>query len=102
MRELALFGADQLRGARGEPGTLLRPGSYRFLHRQLPTGWATGWALGADGELYHDGTNLRWFALIRVLPADNAVIAIAANSMGDEVRTRRAVWALSERLRALR
>jgi D-alanyl-D-alanine carboxypeptidase len=101
MRELALFGADQLRGAGGEPGTLLRPQSYRFLHRQLPTGWATGWALGPGGELFHDGTNLRWFALIRVLPAESLVVAIAANSVGDEDRTRRGVWALSERLRAL-
>lgn len=102
MRELALFGADQLRGARGEPGTLLRPQSYRFLHRRLPTGYATGWALGPRGELFHDGTNLRWFALIRVLPAENLVIAIAANALGEEGRTRNGVWRFSERLRALR
>ena len=101
MRELALFGADQLRGARGEPGTLLRPQSYRVLQSPLPTGWGTGWALGPRGELFHDGTNLRWFALLRVLPAENLVIAVAANSEGEEERTRRAFWALTERLRAL-
>lgn len=102
MADLASFGADQLRGAWGEPGTLLRTGSYRFLHAPAAAeGRATGWALGPGGELYHDGTNLRWFALLRVLPAERLVIAIAANGTGDEERTRRAFWALSERLRRL-
>ena len=99
MRDLALFGADHLLGALGQPGTLLSPASYRFLHARVPGGQTTGWGIGPDGALHHDGTNLRWFALLRVIPAERLVIAIAANSLGDEERTRRSFWALSERLR---
>jgi CubicO group peptidase (beta-lactamase class C family) len=93
MRDLVRFGLDQLHGALGGQGTLLRPESYRMLHA------GAGWARGPGGELHHDGTNLRWFALVRLLPRERLVIAIAANSAGDEERTRRVVWQLSERLR---
>jgi D-alanyl-D-alanine carboxypeptidase len=93
MRALALFGADQLQGG------LLRPETYRLLQRPVAPGRTIGWALGPGGELFHDGTNLRWFALVRILPAERLVIAIAANSAGDVEATRRGFWALSERLR---
>ncbi|MDP8994400.1 MAG: hypothetical protein M3N07_05355, partial [Pseudomonadota bacterium] len=63
-------------------------------------GGGTGWGIAPDGSLYHDGSNRRWFALLRVIPAERLVIAIAANSAGDDgERTRRGFWALSERLR---
>lgn len=100
MRDLALFGADQLLGARGR-GALLERGGYRFLHGRSRGGQGTGWALGPDGALYHDGSNRRWFALLRVIPEERLVIAIAANAAGDdEQRTRDGFWVLSERLRA--
>jgi len=98
MADLARFGADQLLGARGR-GVLLTRASYRFLHRPAAGGYALGWGVGPGGALHHDGTNLRWFALLRVLPDERSAIAIAANFAGDEERTRRIVWALSERLR---
>lgn len=99
MRDLALFGADHLRGSRGEAATLLTRDSYRFLHRPRGAGEATGWGVAPGGELYHDGSNLRWFALLRVIPSERLVIAIAANAAGDEETTRRGFWALTERLR---
>lgn len=98
MADLARFGADQLLGARGR-GALLRRESYRFLHRPAAGGYAIGWGVGPGGALQHDGTNRRWFALLRVLPSERTVIAIAANYAGDEERTRRAVWGLSQELR---
>ena len=97
MADLARFGADQLLGERGR-GRLLTAASYRFLHAPA-TADRGMWGIGRGGEIFHDGTNLRWFALLRVIPAERLVIAIAANSAGDEDRTRRAFWALSEELR---
>jgi D-alanyl-D-alanine carboxypeptidase len=100
VRSLMMFGVDHLRGARGEAGALLAPASYRRLHARVGDGEATGWTPGRRGEVHHDGSNGRWFALLRVLPREGLVIAIAANSAGaDEQRTRRGLWALSERLR---
>ncbi|HEX8642684.1 MAG TPA: serine hydrolase domain-containing protein [Allosphingosinicella sp.] len=98
MADLARFGADQIGGA----GRLLAPDSYRMLQGPVARGRAIGWPLAPGGELFHDGTNLRWFALLRVFPEERLVIAIAANSTGAEIeRTRRALWALSDRLRRL-
>lgn len=97
MADLARFGADQLAGRRGE-GALLSRDGYRFLHRRTSAGHATGWAVG-EGEIFHDGTNRRWFALLRAIPSERLVIAIAANMAGEEERTRRAFWRLSEGLR---
>jgi CubicO group peptidase (beta-lactamase class C family) len=98
MADLARFGADQLLGARGR-GALLTRAGYRFLHAPAAAGYATGWGVGPGGTLHHDGTNLRWFALLRVLPSDNMAIAVATNFAGDEERTSRLVWRFSERLR---
>jgi D-alanyl-D-alanine carboxypeptidase len=101
VRDLAVFGADHLRGALRESGTLLQPESYIFLHAPIPGAEATGWARGEGAELYHDGSNRRWFALLRVIPEERMVIVIAANSAGDERRTGPALHALAERLRRL-
>lgn len=100
MADLARFGADQLLGARGR-GVLLRRESYRRLARPRSGGYATGWGVRPGGELHHDGTNRRWFALLRLIPSERLVIAIAANSAGDEELTRAAFWRLSEQLQAL-
>ena len=99
MRELALFGADQVRGAYGEPGTLLAPDGYRFLHARVSSERAIAWAVAPGGLFHHDGSNLRWFALLWVVPSERLVVAIAANSAGEEERTRRGFWVLAERLR---
>lgn len=101
MAELARFGADQLLGERGR-GALLSRESYRFFHSPAAGGYGIGWGVGPGGALHHDGTNRRWFALLRVIPAERLVIAIGANYAGDEERTRRVVWRLSERLRRSR
>ncbi|MFN3945375.1 MAG: serine hydrolase domain-containing protein [Allosphingosinicella sp.] len=101
MRDLAAFGADHLRGALGQPGTLLRPESYAFLHAPVPGAEATGWALGPGAERHHDGSNRRWYALLRFIPEERLVIAVAGNSAGDERRTGPGLFALSDRLRRL-
>ncbi|HEX9933243.1 MAG TPA: serine hydrolase domain-containing protein [Allosphingosinicella sp.] len=97
MADLARFGGDQILGGRGR-GLLLSRAGYRLLRQPLSDRYATGWGIGDGGELHHDGTNRRWFALLRVLPSERLAIAIAANAAGDEERTRRLVWALGERL----
>lgn len=100
LRTLLKFGADQLRGARDEPGTLLHPESYRFLHTPIPEAEATGWIAEPNGEVQHEGSNGYWFALLRVIPREGIVIAIAANDVGPSpAATSRGLWVLSERLR---
>jgi CubicO group peptidase (beta-lactamase class C family) len=99
MRDLALFGAAHLLGEAGEEVSFLSTGTWRFLHARHPGAQATGWALGEGGSLHHDGSNLRWFALLRVIPEERLVIAIAANAANDLDRSRRAFWRLSEQLR---
>jgi CubicO group peptidase (beta-lactamase class C family) len=98
MADLARFGGDQISGGRGS-GTLLSRAGYRLLREPVAGRYGTGWGLGEGGEIYHDGTNRRWFALLRVLSGERLAIAIAVNAAGDEESTRRALWRLSEALR---
>jgi D-alanyl-D-alanine carboxypeptidase len=100
VRTMLAFGVDHLRGARGVSGRLLQPASYQLLHAPIPGAEATGWSAGANGAVHHEGSNGYWFALLRVLPRERLVIAIAANSVGrDPAETSRGLWALSESLK---
>lgn len=100
VRSVLAFGADHLRGALGEPGTLLQPASYRRLQAPLPRAEAMGWTPSPDGGFYHEGSNGYWFMLLRVLPQEGLVICIAANSAGQTpTETFRRLRALSEQLR---
>ena len=84
LQALAKFAACHLAGARGE-GTLLTPGLFRDLHTPLTgdcngLGWfATRetWARGM--VLRHSGSNLRWYATMRIVPEQDFVVIVATN-----------------------
>jgi len=85
----ALFIADQLRGARGEPA-LLQPESYQELH-QTPEGseHALGWLVvardwGGGLVLTHAGSNTMHFAVAWVAPRKDFAVLICTNQ-GDAV-----------------
>jgi len=102
MRDLVLFGAAHLRGDLGEETAFLSTGTWRFLHRPGDGGYAVGWAVTGGGALHHDGSNLRWFALLRIIPEERLVIAVAVNSAQDLSRSRAAMWRFSDRVRRRR
>ncbi|MCA9278770.1 MAG: beta-lactamase family protein [Phycisphaeraceae bacterium] len=79
-----LFAQDQMRGYRGEPGTLLAPDSYRKLH-EPPTGgtYAMGWykrrQAWANVALTHNGTNVTFYAVATLAPELDACVLVATN-----------------------
>jgi CubicO group peptidase (beta-lactamase class C family) len=89
IQDWAKFIQDQLRGARGEAGTLLQPESYRTL--QTPTfggDYALGWIVAqrswAGGKaLSHAGDNTMNCANVWIAPNRDFAILIGVNQSGD-------------------
>lgn len=89
IQDWAKFIQDQLRGARGESGTLLKPESYQKL--QTPTfggDYALGWIVAqrswAGGKaLNHGGDNTMNFANVWVAPKKDFAILVCINQSGD-------------------
>jgi D-alanyl-D-alanine carboxypeptidase len=89
IQDWAKFIQDQLRGARGEAGTLLKPESYQKL--QTPTfggDYALGWIVAqrnwAGGKtLSHVGDNTMNCADVWIAPNRDFAILIVVNQSGD-------------------
>lgn len=97
MRDLALYGVDQLKGIKGQSGVLLSADGYRRIHSERSAHQGLGWAHGPEGDFDNSGSNGRWFALIRVFPDSDLVIAVAANAFNDQTEQR--VIALTDEIR---
>ena len=89
IQDWAKFIQDQLRGARGEPGTLLQPASYQML-QTAPFGgdYALGWIVAqrswAGGKaLNHGGDNTMNCADVWVAPNKDFAILVCVNQSGD-------------------
>ncbi len=88
LSQWAIFAADQLNGARGEPG-LLKPASYSRLHTPAFSDsayTAGGWGYAKTDpkfELMHDGSNTMNYATCWILPQQNLAILVATNQGGD-------------------
>jgi CubicO group peptidase (beta-lactamase class C family) len=89
IQDWAKFIQDQLRGARGESGTLLKPESYQKLQTppfggDYALGWIVvqrGWAGGK--ALNHGGDNTMNFANVWVAPNKDFAILVCVNQSGD-------------------
>ena len=89
IQDWAKFVHDQLRGARGESGTLLKPESYQKLQTppfggDYALGWIVvqrGWAGGK--ALNHGGDNTMNFANVWVAPNKDFAILVCVNQSGD-------------------
>lgn len=90
IQDWAKFVRDQLRGARGEPDTLLDPASYKKLHTPWPGGeYALGWgvaerAWGGGTVLQHSGDNTMNHANVWIAPQRDFAILACANQGGDD------------------
>jgi len=84
IQDWALFVADQLRGARGQPG-LLKPAEYEVLQTTHFRGdYALGWVVAnrdwAGGKaLTHIGSNTMYLAVAWVAPAKDFAILVCTN-----------------------
>lgn len=99
MRDLALFGADQLKGVRGDAGALLGAAAYARLHAEHSDHQGLGWAQAPDGSFDNSGSNGRWFAYVKVMPGEDLVVAVAANAYTPQMEDR--IVRLVEEIRSL-
>lgn len=81
--DLARYGYEHLVGARGE-GRLLSAETYQRLHRPNMENYAYGWVLRDDKPeagplLWHNGSNTFWYALLVLVPEQDAVVAMVFN-----------------------
>lgn len=88
MADWARFIQDQLRGAQGKPGTLLRPESYTRLITPPPgADYALGWGVtrrgwGGGAVLHHSGDNTMNHANVWIAPKRDFAILACANQGG--------------------
>lgn len=81
---MATYANFHLQGIRGE-GSLLSESSYQMLYSpasQVGSGaYAMGWFLSSDGyQMFHDGSNSRWYAYIKIDADLNAAFFVVSNS----------------------
>ncbi|NLR71228.1 beta-lactamase family protein [Novosphingobium sp. ERN07] len=73
--------AAWLRAHRDRAG-LLRPQSWKLLHTpQFGSDMALGWFAGADGSLWHNGSNTRWYAEVQIDQQSGVIMGHCGNDM---------------------
>ncbi|MDP2471668.1 MAG: serine hydrolase domain-containing protein [Candidatus Palauibacterales bacterium] len=88
MADYAKFMAQHIAGERGVDG-LVSAETFTRLHRQaLGTAYGLGWAVTvrdwADGvALYHEGSNLLWYANVWLAPERDMGMLVVTNAGGD-------------------
>jgi CubicO group peptidase (beta-lactamase class C family) len=80
MADLARFAGDQLDGLGGKRG-LLQTATYRRIHTEHLRHMELGWGGGPDGGFDNSGSNGRWLAYVRAIPARHMVVAVAVNAV---------------------
>ena len=99
LRDYAQFMLAHIAGARGTPG-LVTAETFEILHTPVAEGSALGWGFSphedwAQGPmLAHNGSNNRWFAVVRLAPRLDAGALIVVNAGGR--RTDAAIDSLSD------
>ena len=82
--DLVRYGAIHLEGEFGPEPVLLPRSSWERLHTPLLEDYAAGWVRDerdwAGGPvIWHNGSNTYWYALLMLLPANDAVLAFTTN-----------------------
>lgn len=66
------------------PGSFLPPDSWQRLHSPRPGAtYVSGWVIGANGALAHDGSNTLWFTRVIADPTRNRALVLMINAGGD-------------------
>lgn len=77
-----------LSGAQGVPG-LLSVDSFATLHEEVAPGYALGWSTFEGlaplqaGGFFHNGSNLRWFAITWFAPSVDTGVLLVTNAGGE-------------------
>ncbi len=83
LADLARWGQEHLRGARGQDGTVLKAATYARLHTPLPGGsYALGWVTEQPATrriIWHNGSNTLWYAILMLDPEGNRGVVLATN-----------------------
>jgi D-alanyl-D-alanine carboxypeptidase len=83
LADLARWGQEHLRAARGQDGTLLKAATYARIHTALPGGsYAMGWVtepLGTKRVVWHNGSNTMWYAILMLDPEGNRGVVLTTN-----------------------
>ena len=87
LSDYAQFMMAHIAGARGIPGLVTVP-TFQTLHTPVVSGSALGWGVLPDDSgvqgiiLSHDGSNVRWYAAVRLAPAADVGALIVTNAAG--------------------
>ncbi len=86
LNDYALFMMAHIDGARGVPGIVTVP-TFEMLHTAVADGYALGWGVGTESwarglVLGHAGSNVRWWAAVRLAPERNAGVFLVINAAG--------------------
>ena len=93
LADWAKFAADQLRGLRGQPNTLLKPAMYTEMHTapfggDYYCGWLATDRPWAGGTTYtHAGSNTMNYAVIWVAPKKDFAVLAVTNQGGNDAAT---------------
>ncbi|MBT8080505.1 MAG: beta-lactamase family protein [Gammaproteobacteria bacterium] len=88
MQDYARFMIAHINGANGIGG-LVSAETFAMLHTPLADGSALGWGVTGDPDepglinLVHAGSNLRWYAKVRLVPELNVGALFVVNAGGD-------------------
>ena len=88
MRDYANYMIAHINGARGFDG-IVTAQTFSVLHTPIDDGSALGWGVGRSGpwpnetELAHGGSNLRWYAVVRLVPGLNGGALFITNAGGE-------------------
>ena len=83
LADLARWGQEHLRGARGQDGTVLKAATHARLHAPLPGGsYALGWVTEQPTTrriIWHNGSNTMWYAILMLDPAADRGVVLTTN-----------------------
>jgi CubicO group peptidase (beta-lactamase class C family) len=88
LEDFALYLQAHLAGAQGSPG-LLGVESFATLHTAVAPGYALGWSTHdvlpplQAGGFFHNGSNLRWFAISWFAPSIDTGVLLVSNGGGE-------------------
>ena len=88
LQDYANYMIAHINGARGFDG-IVTAQTFSVLHAPVDNGSALGWGVGPSGpwrnhtELAHGGSNLRWYAIVRLIPGLDGGALFITNAGGE-------------------
>ncbi|WP_370977825.1 serine hydrolase domain-containing protein [Agaribacterium sp. ZY112] len=98
LKSLLYYGHEHLKGEQGH-SQLLSEANFKQLHKAELNNYASGWIVEHNAEfssgrqLWHNGSNTAWYALLTIVPDYNAVMAFTSNDSNIELAQKQA-WDL--------